>query len=697
MLICDNCDKIYHVQCLGHSKDWRPPEDTAWYCPACANSSPGTHASDGIIEVEWLPTWELESDLVAEGFQEALLEWKRNNHNRPPTSKTNKPLDDHYDNMHKQGFPPSNMHTWRTTIGDDIRQRVTFIDEPVNPQADTHPTGKHRIEIRTVDMWDPSALDQPENILPSAPMERACIYLPDGRCIASCTVERLACLYQLFRQALADGAHEDITPAVKSFETEIADLFTRNTPDYKIDGTTSRVDPKNNWSICPHILTAALKHFPSTKERFASPLNVGASTSEYWSLHARDQVFGARKDAYDTQWTGYSHAFPDYSSDTLEKATKWAIWSAIHASTPTATLLFLPKKSRSPSNPPHHKWIRQYPTLCKHLTTISHKAKPVWDHKHWMHGGVNSSTPLWDIEIVVVWNETAKTELRSMRSKLSREIHVALSTTNDDDNNIDDMTLKERLNLRKRQLEVDDNTQVRGPLTQAIGAQTTGVPDTANVSTRNGQTRGSDNTHPLPHDDAFDGIILKPPRKFRSKPRDTRDSKWTTEHAPRDHDPDLLHILLRHRYGGSHVSPLRWDWKSIAYTDGSCTTVRLPQGRGTYTSIGAGLYLPSRANDGQTTEYTINPRGEGPTKTINRAELAGIWGALSENQTLIATDSATSIAQIRKILLHPMELRNHKHTDLLEEIVGLIRASPHHITIMKIKAIIGILGPVVFP
>ena len=87
----------------------------------------------------------------------------------------------------------------------------------------------------------------------------------------------------------------------------------------------------------------------------------------------------------------------------------------------------------------------------------------------------------------------------------------------------------------------------------------------------------------------------------------------------------------------------------VAYTDGSC----LKEGGGGQ-SIGAAVYFP------QTKEtIRINPRGQGPTNTINRAELSAIHQAVISDIGAAApvlhlyTDSACSISCIHRILNAP--------------------------------------------
>ena len=62
--------------------------------------------------------------------------------------------------------------------------------------------------------------------------------------------------------------------------------------------------------------------------------------------------------------------------------------------------------------------------------------------------------------------------------------------------------------------------------------------------------------------------------------------------------------------------------------------------------------------------------------TIDRAELTGIAVALTNKYTQIATDNACSLSQIIKQLFFPEMQRDHIHSNLLEQIVSMIYASP---------------------
>ena len=134
-----------------------------------------------------------------------------------------------------------------------------------------------------------------------------------------------------------------------------------------------------------------------------------------------------------------------------------------------------------------------------------------------------------------------------------------------------------------------------------------------------------------------------------------------------------------------HVAqhPLAWDWRDMAYTDGSLLKpIGKKAGPG---SIGAAVYVPAKGDRAAQT-CLVAPGGEGPSWTISRAELAAIWVALTLNYTTICTDSLASIWLIQAAVCDPMRLRRHKHRPLLEAIVALVDSAPCQVTIVKVAA-----------
>jgi ribonuclease HI len=82
--------------------------------------------------------------------------------------------------------------------------------------------------------------------------------------------------------------------------------------------------------------------------------------------------------------------------------------------------------------------------------------------------------------------------------------------------------------------------------------------------------------------------------------------------------------------------------------------------------IGAGIFTPT-TDAGYSDIVTINPGGSGPTITTNRAELAAVLVAVQKGHTEIATDSASSLFQVRKQLLNPMAVLHTLHRELLKD------------------------------
>ena len=82
----------------------------------------------------------------------------------------------------------------------------------------------------------------------------------------------------------------------------------------------------------------------------------------------------------------------------------------------------------------------------------------------------------------------------------------------------------------------------------------------------------------------------------------------------------------------------------------------------------------------------------GITNTISRAELAAIAAAVIHGYSHIATDSLTSLHQIKKQLSHPNLHRHHIQGDVLQSIAKAIRQSPSPIHFFKVKSHAGIIG-----
>ena len=123
-----------------------------------------------------------------------------------------------------------------------------------------------------------------------------------------------------------------------------------------------------------------------------------------------------------------------------------------------------------------------------------------------------------------------------------------------------------------------------------------------------------------------------------------------------------------------------------------------PAPRGKVPRIGAAVYIPSQ-QAGSTTEETevaCLPSDEAYTfdDTINRAELAAAWKAISMKCSHIATDSLAALFQIHKIITKPQDIRLgfHRHAALLQQIAQSIASNGRKIHLYKVKSHIGIPG-----
>ena len=107
----------------------------------------------------------------------------------------------------------------------------------------------------------------------------------------------------------------------------------------------------------------------------------------------------------------------------------------------------------------------------------------------------------------------------------------------------------------------------------------------------------------------------------------------------------------------------------VAYTDGSCIKDGITH------KTGAAVYFPHID-----LTIKINPRGDGPSNTINRAELSALHNGIISNTASEAdalhlyTDSACSISLISRIINAPWSLGECIHLDLLRNIAEALRS-----------------------
>ncbi len=87
---------------------------------------------------------------------------------------------------------------------------------------------------------------------------------------------------------------------------------------------------------------------------------------------------------------------------------------------------------------------------------------------------------------------------------------------------------------------------------------------------------------------------------------------------------------------------------------------------------GAGTYHPATS-----TPSFVEPNGMDITNTINRAELAAVTAVILHGHSHIATDSLSSLHEIRKHLMHSELQRHHVQRDILKMLMQIICNSPN--------------------
>ncbi|GAB4814002.1 hypothetical protein N2152v2_001048 [Parachlorella kessleri] len=122
--------------------------------------------------------------------------------------------------------------------------------------------------------------------------------------------------------------------------------------------------------------------------------------------------------------------------------------------------------------------------------------------------------------------------------------------------------------------------------------------------------------------DGYSGVPeLHAPRRFKESgrriyPGDPQMRLQTEADGRRAADALVQHF--------NHNPPLAYEPALAVYTDGS-----LQEEKEGPPLLGAGIYRPETTTH-EPVYYLINPNGRGPTRTINRAELAAIYHALHD-------------------------------------------------------------------
>lgn len=670
LLHCAVCHRRYHTECvpLLHRLNAAP----IWTCQECATNNYTTVSLPADLryyQVHWLPSCEpldtykedpalapLIADFLA---QKEAAEKEQNATTRAPSAM---PLAENCSKltkeqrtltqMQQQGdYYPDHPQRYDIKLGQGHSSKLWMDTSPTNPHADIHPTGQHEVFIRAVDMRIDGA---------DCTHTLACIYTPDGKCRFTLTPARAAILHRQYTHSRQYKPRLMRRLKAGSFAEELYALMCRYKEGAAIGGTNSRriVKLKNHWAT-PHEIYAALQALTgASKERFASPLNYNPGMKQYWSIHKRDQLFGASWDAYKYKWTGCSVHNPEYEDAEMNKDVATAIAAARSTEDPVLGIHILPAWSNT-SQTAYLAWLQRFPENCYHALQIPKKHFRFQTPDAEERGQTYAGTPKWDVNIIITGNAQGFQQHFPYREgdgmrRFEAAFRAALNST------------------------LPASKQVPAILT--LRPQHTAQPSPAGHA-------------PTSYSPLLRQLGYPKPESYGKRKLDTptqADCTGVTDpSSPLDRQIEALQEQLMTETGPA--PPLRYDWRDLAYTDGSCRQ----KGRsrpGDWPrdchGIGAAVYIPAGRDLEEPADDVVKqcvPTERKMYKTINRAELVAILMALQAGAIRIATDSLCSMHQIMKQLRRPQDQNEHQHCSLLKQIAELIQSSTQQIRLFKVK------------
>jgi hypothetical protein len=669
---CDACCRSYHSGCLKAMDLERWQQTTGedpWYCEFCqgiadelyADAQTTPDASQIIAKlpkalrwykVEWQPHPEPKDSIQAILLREPVkhqslltqLSQLETAQQEPP--RTKQKTEDNYQglqlsNLAKQGIYTDYLNEqqrYDKSLGNDTAKLVNIHPQPINPHTDIHGPGHIDISLQQV-----TYMAQGELVA----NEVACIHSPDGGTPYTLPPDRLHVLYARFThtQRHNPGLHDKLKAG--TFAAETYKLLARYKESSRSkNAAATKQHASAQWALPAAMHRAICTHTQTTKERFASPLNVAASTHAFWTTFERDQIFGANWDAFKRQWTGSSIAIPTFEPAAVCKAVKHAIDSAkLAQDTPVLTTMIIPASSER-NNPGYFDLIRSNSSHCKAIMRIPGRAVRFTAPPAYMQAQRPLCTPTSDILILEISNEAGRQHY--IPNRTAQDLQNYRRTIM--------LALNEQLPPHDRMTATMLERSARAATALAPGAAASQTPQT-----------------------------IPPSQKIRNLSRDTVN---TLSYSTNE--------VARSPYG---PRPLKYNWRHFAYTDGSfidrvtATKQGLPEQA---PCVGSALYMPSTT--GMTPDTT---EGYIPTEldyehddTINRAELVALHKAITKGCTHIASDSLASIYQIFTTAHCRQEitLNYHRHASLLNQILATIQDTGIPIHIYKVPAHKGIVG-----
>eukprot|EP00882_Tetradesmus_deserticola_P000535 GHRQ01000587.1.p1 GENE.GHRQ01000587.1~~GHRQ01000587.1.p1 ORF type:complete len:2327 (+),score=302.27 GHRQ01000587.1:5202-12182(+) len=695
---CKVCHRRYHTQCITGTK---PEPEQHYKCRQCSTqrwTAKTLPPELWLYKATWKDTYEGEQVVMTAGTADAIAQLQSMTAptRHQATAAVSGTPNPQPAAASARAMPPADT-VYDITIGQARRRKLVVHTLPINPHADIEPTGAQEVVLRHV-----RCREGPEGAA-CCHKELACIYHADGRCEHMLDPATAAALHQRYQHM--QSKHTKFMRRLKStsFEQDVLKLVTRYAPGNRVPGHDSKTITDKQQCTLPSPLKDFLFYELGCKhERFASPLNVHAACTKYYSLFKEDRMFGAQGNAYSRKWTGPSIAVPDFDHDAAEQAVKWAVYSAKATSQkPTFTLLFLPSYSDSQegySGAPYMHWVHRHPECCRRLLVIPSSrmelqppgnrplapdSKLKWNTIVLAVGnvqGFQQYLPFWEQE---AW-EKIKQRMRELFPNADAKGHplqrLRWGDTNSGDGLVNRFVLPRDVNNitlpnKFRQLPNDCDQRPRVPTLDKLVTLAPG--------------------HPVPPGDAdnqqriadiYTFLGLSQAEQPLAQPGDS------TRRAVQE-------AIATLRIPQVDIPPLKHNWRDFIYTDGSV----LPKDQPTNgPGIGAAVHIPANPINGR--EPTTIPidcsTPERSVDTINRAELAAISVAMDvaaqrlpvSNMLHIATDSLGSIRQVFKANTRPQDMLEHRHYALITHIANTVAAHAGTVHLWKVKSHIGIVG-----
>ena len=242
------------------------------------------------------------------------------------------------------------------------------------------------------------------------------IYNDEGKVMGTITHNRLAILHSAYchtRQVAPEILQE---LHATSFVHEVAKLTLR----YQAGQSRGAERLPDQSGLPDEYMDALIQSMDIQCERFASPLNFNPAVKHYYSLHDRDRVFGANTDAYSTKWEGASEANPPHEAGAMEKAIRWAIFSAETSTSPTLTAFMLPKTDANA----YQKWLTH--PIIRQLGCIEREHISFKTSDYWKTGQPYKHHSKEDVTMFVVANQAGLDKFLHMQQLRQQVAHASL-------------------------------------------------------------------------------------------------------------------------------------------------------------------------------------------------------------------------------------------------------------------------------